>query len=98
LCIPVSIPVEQVENESKLVEPRDADLRRPQRHAGAIALIKHPIRQLAAKIGPFIRIEARQLLAAPKRRHPECPPKQRMPTIGDRREPKTVCRMSLAGL
>ncbi|HTV29926.1 MAG TPA: hypothetical protein VMF32_19325 [Xanthobacteraceae bacterium] len=35
--------------------------------------------------------------AAPKRRYPEGPPEQRMPTIGDRRESKTVCRVSLAG-
>ena len=75
----------------------DADLRQPERHAGAIALIKHPIRQLAAEVRPFIRIDARQLLAAPNRRHPEGPPEQRMPTVGDYRESKTVCRMSSAG-
>ena len=93
-------PVEQVENEGKLVEPLDADLRRPQRHAGAVALIEHPIWQLAAEVRPFIRIDARQLLAAPKRRYPEGSPEQRMPPVGDRRESKTVktvCRMSLAG-
>jgi hypothetical protein len=97
LCSPVSISVEQGKNGGKLVEPLDADLRRAQRHAGAIALIEHPIRQLAAEVRPFIRIDARQLLAAPERRYPECPAKQRMPTVGDRRESKTVCRMSLAG-
>ena len=74
MCAPISIPVEQGENDGKLVEPLDADLRQPERHAGAIALIKHPIRQLAAEVRPFIRIDARQLLAAPKRRHPEGPP------------------------
>lgn len=98
MCPRGPIPVEQVENDGKLVEPLDADLRQPQRHAGAIALIEHPIRQFAAEVRPLIRIDARQLLAAPKRRHPEGPPKQRMPTVGDRRESKTVCRMSLAGL
>ena len=97
MCAPVAIRVEQGKNDGKLVEPLNVDLRRAQRHAGAVALIEHPIRQLAAEIRPFIRIDARQLPAATKRRYPERPPEQRMPTIGDRRESKTICRMSLAG-
>jgi hypothetical protein len=95
LCASLPIRAEQRENAGKLVETLDADLGLPERHARAVALVEHPVRQLAAKVRPFVRVDARQFLAAPKRRDLQRPPEQRMPTIGDRRKAKTVCRMSV---
>ncbi|WP_247973406.1 hypothetical protein [Bradyrhizobium sp. 195] len=54
---------ERRKNRSKLVETLDADLRLPERHAGAVAFVKHPVRQLTAKVRPLIRVDARQILA-----------------------------------
>jgi hypothetical protein len=95
LCASLPIRAEQRENAGKLVETLDADLGLPERHARAVALVEHPIRQLAAKVRPFVRVDARQFLAAPKPRDLPRPPEQWMPTIGDRRKTKTVCRMSV---
>jgi hypothetical protein len=50
---------------------------------------------LTAKVRPFVRVNARQFLASTKRRDLHRPPVQWMPTIGDRRKTKTVCRMSV---
>jgi hypothetical protein len=95
LCSSLPIRSERRKNGSKLVEALDADLRPPERHAGAVAFVKHPVRQLTAKIRPLIRVDARQILAAPEWRHPQRSPEQRVPSIRDRRKTKTVCRMSL---
>jgi hypothetical protein len=95
LCASLPIRAERRENIGKLVETIDADLRLPKRHACAVAFVEHPIRQLTAKVRPFVRVDASQFLATPKRRDLQRPPVQRMPTIGDRRKTKTVCRMSV---
>ena len=95
LCASLPIRTERCENVGELVETLNADLGRPERHAGTVALVEHPIRQLAAKVRPLVRVNARQFLATPKRRDLQHPPEQRMPTIGDRRKTKTVCRMSV---
>ena len=97
MCARLPIRAEQSKHGGQFVEPLDADLRRAERHAGAVAFVEHPVRQLAAQIRPLVRVDARQLLAAPERRDLQRPPEQRMPTIGNRRESKTVCRMSLLG-
>jgi len=87
----LAIRAERRKNSGKLVEPLDADLGLPERHARAVALVEHPIWQLAAKVRPLIRVDARQFLAAAKRRNLQRPSEQWMPTIGDRRKTKTVC-------
>jgi hypothetical protein len=97
LCAPHSSRAERSENASKLVEPINTDLRRPERHSSAVDLVEHPIRQLSAKVRPFVRVDARQILAATKRRDLQCLPGQRMPAIGDRCRAKMVCRMSVVG-
>jgi hypothetical protein len=66
-CASLPIRAEQRENGGKLVEALDADLGLPKRHARAVALVKHPIRQFAAKVRPLVRVDARQFLAAAKR-------------------------------
>jgi hypothetical protein len=91
------MPAERLKHGGQFVEPLDADLQRTQRHAGAIACVEHPVRQLAAQIRPLLRVDAAQRLAASERRDLQCAAEQRMPTVGDRRESKTVCRMSIAG-
>ena len=86
---------ERRKNGGKFVEPLDADLGRPERHAGAVALVEHPVRQLAAKIRPLVRVDARQFLAAPERRDLQRPPEQRMPT--DRQSSQTEnCMQNVA--
>jgi hypothetical protein len=95
LCSSLPIRSERRENGSKLVETLDTDLRQPERHAGAVAFVKHPVRQLTAKVRPLIRVDARQILAAPEWRYLQGSPEQRVPRIRDRRKTKTVCRMSL---
>ena len=97
MCAPISIRSERRQDGCKLFEAFDADLRQPQRHAGAIPFVEHPVRQLAAKIRPLVGVDARQILAAPERRHPQRPPEQRVPGIGDPRSAKSVSRMSIAG-
>jgi hypothetical protein len=93
----VPIRAERRKHGGKLVKPFDTDLGRPERHAGAVALVEHPVRQLTTKIGSLVRIDARQCLAASEWGDLQRSSKQRMPAIGNRRKPKTVCRMSLAG-
>jgi hypothetical protein len=95
LCSSLPIRSERRENGSKLVEALDTDLRQPKRHAGAVAFVKHPVRQLAAKVGPLIRVDACQILATTEWRYLQRSPEQRVPRIRDRRKTKTVCRMSL---
>jgi hypothetical protein len=87
LCAPLPIRAECSKHAGKLAEPLDADLRRPELHAGAVAFVEHPVRQLAAKIRPFMRVYAGQCLAASKWGHLERPPEQWMPAIGNRRKP-----------
>jgi hypothetical protein len=67
MCSSLPIRSERRENGSKLVEALDADLRPPERHAGAVAFVKHPVRQFTAKIRPLIRVDACQILAASER-------------------------------
>ena len=98
MCAPVPMRAEQSKHRSQFVEPVDADLGRAERHAGATALVEHPVRQLAAQIRPLVRVDARQRLAAPERRDLQRLSEQRMPTIGNGRESKTVCGMSMLGL
>jgi hypothetical protein len=69
LCSALPIRTERRQNPGELVQTLYADLRLPQRHAGAIALIEHPVRQLAAKVRSFVRVYARQILPAAKPRH-----------------------------
>jgi hypothetical protein len=91
------MPAERLKHGGQFVEPVDADLRRTERHAGAIACVEHPVRQLAAQIRPLLCVDAAQRLAAPERRDLQRAAEQRMPAVGNRRESKTVCRMSVAG-
>ena len=97
LCASLPIRIERRENVGEFVETLNADLGRPERHAGAVALVEHPIRQLAAEIRPLVRVDACQFLAATKRRYLQLPPEPRVPTVGDRCKTKTVCRMSVVG-
>ena len=97
VCAPLRCAPSSSKHGGQLVEPLDADLRRPERHADAIAFVEHPVRQLAAQIRPLLRVDARQRLAAPERRDLQRSSEQRMPAIGNGRESKTVCRMSVAG-
>lgn len=87
MCAPLPIRTECRKHAGKLVEPLDTDLGRPERHADAVAFVEHPVRQLTAKIGPLVRIDARQCLAASEWGHLQRSPKQRMPAISNRREP-----------
>jgi hypothetical protein len=48
-----------------------------QRHSGAVALVEHPVRQLATKIRPLVRINARQFLAASESADLQRSPEQR---------------------
>ncbi len=64
MCAPLPSRAEQRENAGKLVETLDAYLGLAERHARAVALVEHPIRQLAAKVGSFMRVNAHQFLAA----------------------------------
>ena len=97
MCVTASMHAEQSKHRGQLAEPVDADLRRAERHADAIAFVEHPVRQLAAQIRPLVRVDAGQRLAAPERRDLQRSSEQRMPAIGNGRESETVCRMSLVG-
>lgn len=97
MCVTASMHAEESKHRGQLAEPVDADLRRTERHADAIAFVEHPVRQLAAQIRPLERVDARQRLAAPERRDLQCSSEQRMPAVGNGRESKTVCGMSVAG-
>lgn len=97
MCVTASMHAEESKHRRQLAEPVDADLRRTERHADAIAFVEHPVRQLAAQIRPLERVDARQRLAAPERRDLQCSSEQRMPAVGNGRKSKTVRRMSVAG-
>jgi len=66
LCASLSIRADSREYSGQFVEPVDADLRRPERHARAVGWVEHPIREFATKVRTLIRVDARQLFAAPK--------------------------------
>jgi hypothetical protein len=68
LCSALPIRTERRQNAGELIQTLYVDLGWPQRHAGAIALIEHPVRQLAANVRSFVCVYARQFLAAAKRR------------------------------
>lgn len=68
MCASLPIRAERGENGSEFVETLNADLGRSERHARAVAGVEHPVRELAAKIRPLVRIDARQCLAAAERR------------------------------
>jgi hypothetical protein len=87
LCAALPIRAQCPKHASKLVQPFDANLGGAERHAGAIALVEHPVGQLTTKIGPLMRIDARQCLATSERRDLQGSPEQRMPAISNRREP-----------
>lgn len=97
MCASLPIRAERRENGSEFVETLNADLGLSERHARAVAGVKHPVRELAAKVRPFVRIDERQVLAATKRRDMQRASEQRMPAVGDRRKSKSVCRMSIIG-
>jgi hypothetical protein len=59
------ILTEQGENGSQFSETLEADLGCAERHAPAINLIEHPVRQLPAQPRALGRIDARQILATP---------------------------------
>lgn len=88
---------ERRQQPAKLMQSLQANLRRAERHAAAVGFVEHPVRQLTAKVRALVRIDALQILAAPEGRYLERPTKQRMPAIGDPRQPQTVCRMSRVG-
>jgi hypothetical protein len=67
MCAPLPIRTERCQNAGELTETLNADLGRPKRHARAVALVEHPIRQLSAKVRPLVRVDARQVFAATKR-------------------------------
>ena len=58
MCVLLPIRAEQREDDSEFVEAFNADLGRSERHGRAVALVEHPVRQLATKIGPFLRVDA----------------------------------------
>jgi hypothetical protein len=63
------------QNGGEFIQGCDADLRRAEAHAGAIALVEHPVWQLAGEVRPFIRIDAGQVLATPVARYLKRPAK-----------------------
>jgi len=92
------ILTQRSQDRGEFGERLHADPRAAEFHASAIALVEHPVRQLATEIRPLVRVDARQILAASVRRDPQNLSEQRMPGIGDPRGAKTVCGMSLGGL
>jgi hypothetical protein len=50
---------------------RQSDLRRPECHAATVKLVEHPVRQFAAAISPFSRVDTLQILATPEGRYLE---------------------------
>ena len=97
MCASLPIRAERRENGTQLVQTVNADLGWPERHAQTVAGVEHPVRQFAAKVRPFVRIDERQLLAATKRRDLQRTSEQRMPAVSNRRKSKTVCRMLVVG-
>ncbi len=97
MCALLPIRTQCREHAGELVEPLDTDLGQPKRHTNAIAFVEHPIWQFTAKVRPLVSIDARQCLAAPESGHLQRTSEQRMPAIDNRREPQSVCRMSLVG-
>ena len=69
MCSSLPIRCVRRENGGELVEALDADLWRPECHAGAVAFVKHPVRQLTGKVRPLIRVDASQILAASEWRY-----------------------------
>jgi hypothetical protein len=67
LCASLPIRPERSENGREFVETLNVDLGRPERHTHAVALVEHPIGQLAAKVRPLVRVDACQFLAATER-------------------------------
>lgn len=92
-----SSPFERRQESAKVIKGRQTDLWQTQCHATAVSLVEHPVRQLTAKVRPFVRVDTLQILAAPEGRYLECTTKQRVPAISDPRKPQTVCRMSRVG-
>lgn len=68
MCAPLPIRAERRENGSEFVETLNADFGLPERHARAVPSVKHPVREFAAKVRSFVRVDERQVLAATKRR------------------------------
>ena len=64
-CAQCLIREEQLQNLGKLIQPANADLSWAKRHACAVALIKHPVREFAAMATPLLRKDALQVFAAP---------------------------------
>jgi len=58
LCAALPIRAECSKHAGKFVEPLDADLRRPELNTDSVAFVEHPVRQLATKIVPLMRIDA----------------------------------------
>jgi hypothetical protein len=67
LCASLPIRSDYRQDGDKFVQALNADLGQPERHAGAVAFVEHPGRQLTAKIRPLVRVDARQILAASER-------------------------------
>jgi hypothetical protein len=63
-CARSLIRAEKLQNNGKLVEPINTDLRRSKRHAGTVTFVEHPIWHLTTKPLPFLRVDALQILAA----------------------------------
>ena len=68
-CAQCLIREEQLQNRGKLIQAANADLSSAKRHACAVALIKHPVREFAAMTTPLLRENALQVFAAPERRY-----------------------------
>jgi len=68
-CAQCLIREEQLQNRGKLIQATNADLSWAKRHACAVALIKHPVREFAAMATPLLRKNALQVFAAPERRY-----------------------------
>ncbi len=97
MCASISIRSDRRQDGCEIFEAFDADLRQPRRHARAVAFVEHPVRLLAGEIGPLVRANACEVLAAPERRHLQRAPEPRVPRTGDPCNPKTKCRMSRTG-
>jgi hypothetical protein len=66
---PVPDSGRELQNRGKLIQAANADLSWAKRHACAVALIKHPVREFAAMATPLLRKNALQVFAAPERRY-----------------------------
>ena len=86
-----SIPGERSQGGGEFIQTFDADFGGSQRHASAVALVEHPVRQFSTEVRPFVRVNALQILVAPVGRHLQCSSEQRVPAVGNRRVAETVC-------